>query len=177
MFQIPTPHLRSSSLSMKRWSNSFHPCWPGWRCVGQVVLAWQRVSCGSEAPLPAPQPQLWAATLQHHILCGGRGGAEGAGGEAQRWLPASTRPPIAHTHTQCQAVRGSPRDSNARQAFIFVLSLQVKTDPLNPHRPTDLQQGRHDGSPGKGRPFTWGADSWTPTKQHTQKSPGEVSGA
>lgn len=39
LFQIPTPHLRSSSLSVKRRSHSFHPCCPGWRCVGRVGLA------------------------------------------------------------------------------------------------------------------------------------------
>lgn len=45
LFQTPAPHLRSSSLSVKRQSHSFHPCRPGWRCVGQGALAWQRDGC------------------------------------------------------------------------------------------------------------------------------------
>lgn len=44
LFQIPTPHLRSSSLSVRR--QSFFPSPPA-RLVGtgQVGLAWQRVGC------------------------------------------------------------------------------------------------------------------------------------
>lgn len=39
LFQLPTPHLRSSSIFVKSQSNSFHPRWPGWVYAGQVMLA------------------------------------------------------------------------------------------------------------------------------------------
>lgn len=63
LFQIPTPHLRSSSIFVKRWNNSFHACWPGWVCMGQVMLAWQGVTAGKNEALPQPQLQPTAPSL------------------------------------------------------------------------------------------------------------------
>ena len=125
-FQIPAPHLRSSSLSVKGRSHSFHPCPPGWRCAGQVVLARQRDGCGS--------------------LGSGRASAAAcsAGAQPPR-APAGPRALLSPTMPR------SPHDGRTTQAFVFAPTARIC--PLSPRTcaQPDSRRGRHGCSVGEGR--------------------------
>lgn len=83
LFQLPTPHLRSSSIFVKSQSNSFHPCWPGWvyaarSCWHGNKTGWEEGSatsmlsngCAAPSSQPGPLPGVNAQLLcPHHHQC------------------------------------------------------------------------------------------------------------
>ena len=96
LFQLPTPHLRSSSIFVKSQSNFFHPCWPGWVYAGQVVLAWQQDRLGGEKRYLNAQQWLCCPLLPAW-----------ASSRGERPAPVSTPSSMLCVPAGCQATYGN----------------------------------------------------------------------